>query len=336
MGGWEKGELVEFARDLLIDEVSAAQFRIWLTAPFLTLPVAQRIAQAAAESSAAQRRLLTALDARSVQVGVLSPKALLTLQEAKFEIRSITNLHAKVSIVDREWALVGSGNLTGAGLGHAHGGNRELGVILDADQIRSAVEIVTAWWTKAKPVTKAEIDRYAAMPRAPKAPLPDFGGSLAVSDTGLLPEILALGPEATPGRRYWVDANYHDAADERWWRRDWISDQPKVSYEQGDLIVIYLGGENDGPKACPAVLEATTPTRHDPRWVIEHRDPEAAERWPNVTETRIVAETTPSAGAPLDLIGRSGQALQRGSLQVSWEEFATLASAIVARANEAG
>jgi hypothetical protein len=55
----------------------------------------------------------------SVRTGVLDPKGLRDLTKAGFAVATIPNLHAKVALVDGGWGLVGSGNLTEAGLGSA-------------------------------------------------------------------------------------------------------------------------------------------------------------------------------------------------------------------------
>lgn len=48
--------------------------------------------------------------------GVLSMSGLETLHAAGFELRSVPNLHAKTAIIDDDWGLAGSGNLTVSGL----------------------------------------------------------------------------------------------------------------------------------------------------------------------------------------------------------------------------
>jgi hypothetical protein len=66
--------------------------------------------------------------------------------EVGVKFRSITNLHAKIVVVDDSFALVGSNNLTAGGMA-AH--NVELGVIMRS---RNAVQAVAAvfnyWWDR--------------------------------------------------------------------------------------------------------------------------------------------------------------------------------------------
>ncbi len=54
--------------------------------------------------------------------------------------------------------LVGSGNLTGSGLGGEQGGNVELGVVLSPSQVGAASELVAKWWEKADPVDAQAIE----------------------------------------------------------------------------------------------------------------------------------------------------------------------------------
>jgi phosphatidylserine/phosphatidylglycerophosphate/cardiolipin synthase-like enzyme len=65
-----------------------------------------------------------------VRRGVLSLAGLETLRAAGFELRSVPNLHVKAAIVDTDWGLAGSGNLTVSGLAAHSNGNVELGIVL--------------------------------------------------------------------------------------------------------------------------------------------------------------------------------------------------------------
>lgn len=330
-----RGQLIPFARDELMRRIEGAEERIWLSSPFLSFPVAKQIAEAADKSTAPDRRLITALDERSVAVGVLDPRALERLHEAKFQIGNIENLHAKVSLVGSGWGLVGSGNLTGKGLGDEEGGgNHELGAILTAKQIQEASAVFADWWKQARKVSADEIAKYKLVPRIRfDRRKPRRGASrstLPVANVARLRQFLA--DELDSDRRYWVDANYHSPKAETWWHREWISGQPEVAYDKGDAIVIYLGVKNGGPKRCPAIVQATTTTEANAAWVAKQRDddPEAPKRWPNVTHTAILGEILPvTAGVPLELIGKTGKSLRRGFLEITREEFKELAQAMV-------
>ncbi len=271
-----------------------------------------------------QKRLLTDLDAGSVQWGYLDPKALSGLQAAGYGIASIANLHAKVALIDRDWGLVGSGNLTGAGLG---GGNYEMGVVLAPGQFSVAAEIFEAWWREAKPVTAEDIAAYAALPRLPKHPLGSVGPILPPPDVGGLEEILAEDPVAAASRRYWINTNYHNPEDPYWWRRQWVSDGSQKQYEKDNLLVIYLGKENDGPQRCPAILTVTQRCHFNPDFVRAERDAEAAERWPYVTFASVVAQVPPALGAPLSAAGLTYLSVQRGC-EIDRTQFEALARSL--------
>jgi hypothetical protein len=323
---------VTFAREELLAELSGARDRVWLVSPFLTAPIAARIRDAAAEASAGDLRLLTALVPRSVQAGVLSTTGLAALLEAGFEIASIPNLHAKVCLVDVDWGLVGSGNLTGTGLGGEEGGNLELGVRLSPGQRVEAAELFSEWWRKAKPVGADLIESYAALPKFTSAPgqPPPVGKPLGLVGSPGLQGVLAEDAGIAAARSYWIKSNYHRAEDAQWWHRNWISDWRQGPYEIGDLIVLYLSARVGGPGRCPAVVEVTAPSRHDPDWVRSHRDADAAGRWPYVTETAVVGEVPLQAGAELSVIGKSGQSVQGGYCRISREEFERMVRTMLA------
>jgi phospholipase D-like protein len=322
--------LVTFAREALLERIAAAEKRVWLASPFLTAPVATRIRDAIADSSAGDRRLLTALVPRSVQVGVLSPKALALLQGCDFEVRSIPNLHAKACLVDDSWGLVGSGNLTGSGLGGEEGGNVELGVLLDRDQRQAAAQLFSEWWVKkAGQVTADDVAIYAQMTKLPPPPpdLPQPGDPLELASPSSLASLLE--DEGPAERGYWIKSNYHRPGEEDWWHRGWVSDWRQAPYKEGDLIVLYLSARDGGPACCPAVVRVTHPSTFDRDWVLTHRDPEAAERWPYVTRVAVVGEVPVPQGAPLSTIGKNGQSVQAGYCGISRAEFESLVEAML-------
>jgi hypothetical protein len=146
---------------------------------------------------------------------------------------------------------------------------------------------------------------------------------------GALERLLSMDSSVASGRRYWIKSNYHRADDERWWHRGWISDWRRGSYEVGDLIVLYLSAREGGPACCPAVVEVKSPSRHDPEWVRSHRDADAAERWPFVTETEVVGEVPLESGAQLAVIGKNGQSVQGGYCGIDRSEFERLVQAML-------
>jgi hypothetical protein len=323
MATGDAGELVTYARTELLAQVRRAQERVWLASPFLSRPVAEEIVLAVAESMATERRLLTALVPSSVQTRVLDPTGLEALLDADFEISSVPNLHAKLSLVDSSWGLLGSGNLTNAGLGGKSYANVELGVTLDAAQIKTAANYFAAWWDDADPIHAGLISEYAALPRV-NPPLGNSGGYGTPIRVGLpanLESIFAEDELTAHGRGYWVKSNYQRHDDPAWWKRGWISDWRETSYATGDLIVLYLGARGGGPAICPAVVVVTEPSELAPEWIAEHGDPEAAEQWPYRTLVETVGEVPIQAGAKLEDFGLTGQSLQGGYCSITRQQF---------------
>jgi hypothetical protein len=322
-------ELVEVASRKLLRQLSGAQDRIWLASPYLSMTATNSLIENVALSSAAQRHILTAVNEGSVRAGTLSPKALLKLRDNGFEVASIDNLHAKLSLVDSDWGLVGSGNLTGAGLGLDGDGNVELGIELDAAQLRTAEAIYAGWWDRAELVPDGELERLAALPRErSRGKGKTYGPKLPLTGATALDAILAEDEATAASRRYWIKANYHRQDLDDWWTREWITDGRRASYAVGDLIVLYLSAYENGPACCPAIVQATTAARHDPAWVIAKGDAEAIPQWPYVTETICVAEVPVSEGVDLSAFGKTPQSLQNGYCQITRKQFETGAVAL--------
>jgi hypothetical protein len=331
----QPGELVPFARGELLQGIEAAQERIWLASPFISAPIASYVVKSAAKApGTAEKKLLTALVGGSVRVRALDPKALLILQEGGFEVRSIQTLHAKVSIVDSDWALVGSGNLTNAGLGSTERGNVELGVILNPVQVAVAAAIYAGWWDEALPVSRELIEEFDALPRIRRKAdePPDYGTVVEPPQTAALDEILAEDIAAAHSRGYWIKSAYHSPTRPDWWHRNWISDPTHPRYEIGDLIVIYLTGKDGGPQACPSIVRVSSSSRNDPEWVIKHRDAAAAGQWPWVTETTFVADVAIADAVSLTLIDK---AAPQTRATISRKEFEVLARTMRARKESA-
>jgi PLD-like domain len=331
-----EGDLVEYARGALIEEIERGRRRIWLVSPYITGGVANELAAAAERSKARQRWLITELEERSVRSRVLDPKGLRRLHEAGFRVASLQNLHAKVSIVG-DWGLVGSGNLTDSGLGSKDNspekrrrGNVELGVVLAEAQVRKAAELVENWWLAATELTLADIAQFEGLkpyPR-PRTKLRKVGRSVGVVGTERLRKLLESPADADC--RYWIDPNYHDRADPRWWeRRGWVSDRRDVGIRAGDLIVIYLAKRNRGPAKCPAVVRALGPAKKEESFLRRERDAEAAERWPWVTRIEVIGDVPADDGVGLDLIDMSAYSLQNGPREITRDEFETLAGRLV-------
>lgn len=326
------GALRTYARKELLAAVEAARNQVLLASPFLTSPIARELVESA--SGVRDKRLLTALVEGSVRVGALSPEALAILAAGGFELRSIRNLHAKVSLVDGSWGLVGSGNLTNAGLGSTKAGNVELGVILDRAQIEMARSIYESWWMEAKVIGDEELDQFAALPRTKPngyAVEPGVGPALEIPDSDALEAILGDERKAA-GRQYWIKANYHRRNEDGrgWWHRGWISDAKKASYQIDDLILLYLGAKYDGPRCAPAIVRVSDECEYNPDFVARNGDPEAQDRWPYVTKVECAFEVPVASGVPLQAIDVSSHGLQGGRKVLSRAQFETAAQFLLA------
>lgn len=320
-------ELVTAASEALLWQIRHAHSRVWLASPYVSAAAAKRLVEAPVEC---ERRLLTAVNEASVRSGVLSAKALLAMQATGFEVASIDNLHAKLSLVD-SWGMVGSGNLTAAGLGLDGEGNVELGVELNAAQCRGAAAIFARWWHRADLVTTTELERLASLPvRSSPREGVAHGPKLALSGAEDLEAILAESPATAASRRYWIKANYHRHDLEDWWKRGWISDHRRASYAPDDLVVLYLSARNGGPARCPAVVRAMTTVRHDPDFVLAEGDAEAIPQWPFVTETARIAQVLPATeGIELEVMGKTAQSLENGYCGITREQFEAGARALL-------
>jgi len=324
-------ELVAIAGETLLWQLRHACKRVWLASPYVSMTAAQRLVETTA-AAAPERRLLTAVNEASVRAGVLSAKALVELRASGFELASVENLHAKLSLVD-SWGMVGSGNLTAAGLGLKGEGNLELGVELDAAQCLGAAAIFRRWWERADPVPTAELKRLASLPvQRPPGGDVSRGPTLPLNGAEELEAILAEDPATAASRRYWIKANYHRHDLEDWWNRGWISDHRRASYAPRDLIFLYLSARDGGPARCPAVVRAMTTIRHDPDFVLAAGDAEAVPQWPFVTETARIAQVLPATeGIELMVMGKTAQSLESGYCGITREQFEAGARALLGK-----
>lgn len=334
------GLLLDVARDDVIESVRRARQRTWLTSPFLSASIAELIADAATFSGASDLRLITALGDDAVRRGVLSVKGLEVLHAAGFELRSVPNLHAKAAVVDEDWGLAGSGNLTVSGLGAQANGNVELGVVLDRKQVSSAARHFKNWWKSATPIRGKDLARYRRWePRqATKGQSGRNHGSVHGSPIPLPPgrELERFEAENYPRRSdrgYWLKMLYYDERDlDRWWEEmTWVSDvhrrrksddEPLLcpSYQAGDLLVLYLVGQG-----CPAIAEVKTEPKFDPDRVQRQANRSDARRWGWLTEVRIVhRHKTGLDDAPTlqDLGISPGSVRQHGHIRISAEAYA--------------
>lgn len=332
------GEILDSSRTPLLEGIRKARSELLIATPFLSLEVAQEVSLAALASSAEKRLFLTALNDRAISGGFLSPKGLRVLGDARFEIRSLRNLHAKVCLIDGLAGILGSGNLTTAGLGGKRRKNLELGIELAKPQAAAARKIVGGWWEKATPVSDAAIDRRSQAAPSHRGGAGGGFGSFLYGDESDLPE---RRPSGSTG--IWLKMLYHHRRRDQpsWWREvGWISDgRPPPSpqklvngprYKVGDLILFYLVEVGGPVRCCPAVAKVTELPRHDPSFVRANAFPGDELKWPWVTEVEVIDSTSLEKAPRLtDVNVDSELTRRRGRLVLQPDQLAA-ARAIIA------
>jgi hypothetical protein len=232
------GSVLQWSRDELYAGVRAAKSEIVIVSPYISRGVAMHVAQVAGASKAKTLRLLTCLSPAATAAGVLDRDALFDLLRAGWELRTGRNLHAKVALVDREWGLIGSGNLTARGLGGEEiKGNAELGVVLSTTQVARTHRIVARWWKEAEPIDEAMIESCPPRSRGRGAKQTAVGPDLGSQRESF---------EDRPPRDhtgFWLKMVY-DAEERRgaeWWKRqDWLSDRHLL--REGGRPILQPGG----------------------------------------------------------------------------------------------
>jgi len=332
------GEILDSSRAPLLEGIRKARSEVLIATPFISLEVAKEVSLATLAAGAENRMLLTALNDRAVRGGFLSPKALRMLSEAEFEIRSLRNLHAKVCLTDGSAGILGSGNLTTAGLGGKRRKNLELGIELAKPQAAATRKIVAGWWKKAKPVSDAVLDRYSKLAPSHRGGAGGGFGSFLYGDELDLPE---QRPSGSTG--IWLKMLYHHRRRDQpnWWRKvNWVSDgRPPPSpqklvngprYKVGDLLLFYLVEVGGPVRCCPTVAEVRELPRHDPGFVRANGFPGDELQWPWVTEVEIIDSTSLEKAPDLETIKVEGESTgQHGHLVLQPDQLAA-ARAIIA------
>ena len=322
------GSLLGAGLDDIVRALRSARRSVCIATPFLSHPVAALLVR---ESTAApQRRLLVALNEAAVEGGYLDPYGVEEFVTADFDIRSLSNLHAKVVISDAHWALVGSGNLTIAG---SNGGNAELGVVLGPKQARIAHDdFFDPWWAAADPL---DLDYLRSLrrrrPNSPERRQRTGRGGLFKTEAGR--ELEAFVGDPSRGG-YWLKIMHHRperAKPSSWQGKFWISDVHRLrpidglpllrpSYRVGDRLVIYLSRE--GRRACPAVVRVTRTAEYEPERVRRSGWPGDDGHWGWVTEV-IGERAIALADAPtLEDLGIAASSVRQHShIRLSHTQF---------------
>src|SRR5699024_979487 len=136
--------IVDHAEPELFEALESDSGQVTLASPYLSEPVALRLADLA-ERSRHELYLLTCLDPRAAANHYLSTAGLHRLLEAGVMIQDCPQLHAMAYVVGTSFAMIGSANLTGAGLGSAQVSNLELSVTLPRPEVPRVQGIMDQW-----------------------------------------------------------------------------------------------------------------------------------------------------------------------------------------------
>lgn len=312
-----KMRLIETALEWLSSVLCGVDGDVVLASPYLTFDVCKRIADAA-RSSSQSWLLVSTLDPSAVANGYLSVQGLGLMLDVGVEIRHVERLHAKCFIVGGR-AMLGSANLTGAGLGSSANPNRELGVELDPAQAKAAKETITAW--PARLVARRDLDELLSKSkdltrtaRAQHEKL-DAGSALHLAE-GLLEDARDVQ------RSLWLKLEYGEPALDGWRQESWFASPKKgrPGFCPGDLVFICAKDTHD----CYAVVEVTSDPTFQPEDYIEWTstaDPGALDRWPWINRT--MPRLVPSSLLALKLgeLGASSGGLQNGHVRLKFDQF---------------
>lgn len=310
--------LIETASDWLDDALDQANGDVVLASPYLTFDVCQRIA-VAAEASSEAWCLATTLDPSAVANGYLSVQGLKLLVDAGVEVRHVDRLHAKCMLVGTR-GMLGSANLTGAGLGSSAVANRELSVELDADDVERARTVVRDW--PATVVNHADLAQLLEQSRR----LTKTSSRMkerkldAVSALHLAEALLADARDSE--RSLWLKLEYGDPGLDSWRGESWFASPKKgrPGFRHGDLVVVCAKDTRD----CYAVVEVSAEPEWQPAdyaaWAAVN-DPDALTRWPwiNRTVPRLVPTTLMEL--KIEELGVRLQGLQNGHVRLQFDQF---------------
>ncbi|MEB2528716.1 phospholipase D-like domain-containing protein [Kocuria rosea] len=308
------GRLIDTAEEWFKAAIADPDGDVVLTSPYLSINVCDQIATAA-QSSALSWTLVTTLDPSSVANGYLSVKGLRRMLDSGVDIQHVERLHAKCFIVGHR-AMLGSANLTGAGLGSSSKANRELGIELDQEQAASARTTIASW--PARTVDRGDLDQLLERSKELTGTERTQRDRLdAVSALQLAEQLLEDARD--PERSLWLKLKYGEPSLEGW-RQESRFASPKKSrpgFRPGDLVFICSKKTRD----CYAVVEVVSEPVFRPADYIEETDPAFVERWPwvNYTKPRLVPAKLMEL--KLDELGVHGRGLQNGHVRLQFDQF---------------
>lgn len=318
------------ASDWLYEMLATATEDVLLTSPYLSFDICHKIAEAY-QRAPGSWCLLTSLDPSSVANGYLSIQGLELLLDAGVEVRYVKDLHAKCFISGKR-GMLGSANLTGAGLGSSASPNRELGVELSSAQVVDIRKVISTW--PSAPVTQQHLVELSTnaknLARVDKSQAYELYGQTALH---LAEQLLTDARDNQ--RSLWIKLEYGKPALEGW-RNESLFASPKKgkpSFSPGDLVFICAKDTQD----CYAVVEVTSKPEFQPRDYLELAatwGDNATERWPwiNRTKPRLV----PSSLMELKLqeLGISSRGLQNGHVRLKFDQFTAGVRALARLASE--
>lgn len=309
--------LIEHADVWLSEAMSSPDGPVLFSSPYLTYEVCRQLSDAARRSSQ-PFVLLTKLDPSAAANGFLSVQGLKLLLDAGVEIRHSVRLHAKCFILGSR-AMIGSANLTGAGLGSSANPNQELGISLTIEQADAARLLIEAW--PANVVAPADLEDVLSKANA-------LGHAGRAQDNRLdadsalqLAEQLLIDAR-DPQRSLWLKLEYGEPALDGWREETWFASPKKgrPGFRPGDLVFICAKDTRD----CYAVVEVAGEPEYQPEYYADWtaaNDVDALARWPwiNTTKPRLVPHVL--IELKLGELGVSGQALQNGHVRLKLDQF---------------
>lgn len=299
---------------------------VTLCSPYLTTKVAEELAELAAQSDV-DWYLLTNLDPRACANRVLSADGLDALLDAGVFICHCDELHAKAYVVGEDFAMVGSANLTGKGLGWGKHSDRigppnlELSVVLPQAEVATVQAMLDRWWDDGEDVDADSVQLLREQAALIK-PNPRSQRRSARSDIESLIEY-SRDPEVT----LWVKSQNGSADPGHWIPGQWFSSPSatsRPSIKTGDLVVIYSRGE----RGCYVIVEVVDGPHFDPEFVGEFEGDAGGHDWPWVYLTTPRLAPDPVVLVSPNTCGRTHQSLQGFASKLTVEEFELVVRAL--------
>ncbi|EON32876.1 hypothetical protein GTC6_10966 [Gordonia terrae C-6] len=310
--------ILDSAGEPLLAAIRDADTDVFLSSPYVSRGVATQLANLA-RISRAHWRLLTNVNVAAIANGYLSTSGLRELLAAGVTVRHLPNLHAKAQIVDT-FGIVGSANLTNAGLALGAGRNAELSVLLAPHQVSATRATLALWWDESENVDESALKWAESLAAAlPSSEIPPRSSPVRSLEL----EVEQLLADARDSKRaLWIKAQYGAPYPDLWRGPHWFSNPGpgKPSLTAGDLVLIYAK-EIHG---CYAVVEITNDAVYDPDFVSKNSggNRDIGMRWPWVNRTRPRFTPDNLSVVGLDQIGVSPHALQGGRKRLTHNEFA--------------